>query len=446
LGGGQSGSGERCGHNVPDSHQAHFEQRFVDATRLFKADSELRVDLTLPNVASAGGGGGDGSWTMVYDEGFEVVVNDRKFFAFFKYTSKHGHDVVSDKVGDYNSECGATLLGWFHDVAVGDTATWGCFVATKQEPAAASPPHTSGGAQATEDEEAPVLSPVTATIERSRRVRRRQQHKRRGGARGSALSVAGGSSKHSTKGDETHRKTVFDSSASFHSNGPVSPFLSKSTTVATETTASTSSTSQERRRQRGRRTLLTSSPLQQLGDAISVQAAEKANLQLRRAAARAESPRRATASHEHPSFLEISSSALFQPNYALIEAVNGDATSTWQAAVHEQWKGKTVKEMRLMLGAHAYSNGGAHTHAHSLAKALSSSASSSSSSLSSSLPADVAKAFEPPSTPRSKLSLPESFDWRDVDGLNYVPPVENQVRTSINIRICSRAVQFYLSS
>merc|ERR1711924_430158 len=33
-----------------------------------------------------------GTWTMIYDEGFEVTIADTKFFAFSKYTSDNMHD------------------------------------------------------------------------------------------------------------------------------------------------------------------------------------------------------------------------------------------------------------------------------------------------------------------------------------------------------------------
>ena len=55
---------------------------------------------------------------MVYDEGFDVNINDYSFFAFSKY-APNSHD-------KWYSMCYSTLLGWFHK---GDD--WGCFYATK---------------------------------------------------------------------------------------------------------------------------------------------------------------------------------------------------------------------------------------------------------------------------------------------------------------------------
>jgi cathepsin C len=42
------------------------------------------VDLQFPNIA-VDQYGNKGFWTLVYNQGFEVVVGGRKYYAFFKY-------------------------------------------------------------------------------------------------------------------------------------------------------------------------------------------------------------------------------------------------------------------------------------------------------------------------------------------------------------------------
>jgi len=43
---------------------------------------------------------------MIYDEGFEVKLNDVNYLAFSKY---------SPNGADYKSHCGETLIGWYNN-------------------------------------------------------------------------------------------------------------------------------------------------------------------------------------------------------------------------------------------------------------------------------------------------------------------------------------------
>ena len=57
---------------------------------------------------------------MVYDEGFEIKLNDVVYFAFSKYGPTAN--------GGYESYCGETLIGWYNDL---NTKQRGCYKATK---------------------------------------------------------------------------------------------------------------------------------------------------------------------------------------------------------------------------------------------------------------------------------------------------------------------------
>lgn len=81
----------------------------------------LRFELLFPNVV-VDELGNKGYWTIIYNQGFEVVINYRKYFAFSKYEKK------GDNVTSY---CDTVLPGWSHDVL---GKNWACYNAQKVEP------------------------------------------------------------------------------------------------------------------------------------------------------------------------------------------------------------------------------------------------------------------------------------------------------------------------
>jgi cathepsin C len=83
--------------------------------------SKRRFTLGDPNTVTSEDGS-SGSWTMIYDEGFEVAVGDAVFFAFSKFT-------FTDADRQHNvSHCGETQVGWYHDKL---RSRWGCYVGKK---------------------------------------------------------------------------------------------------------------------------------------------------------------------------------------------------------------------------------------------------------------------------------------------------------------------------
>jgi cathepsin C len=64
-----------------------------------------------------------GKWTMVYDEGFNIQIDQFTFFSFSKYSidKENGKKI-------YKSHCYSTLVGWFNNH---DKSKWGCYQAFK---------------------------------------------------------------------------------------------------------------------------------------------------------------------------------------------------------------------------------------------------------------------------------------------------------------------------
>jgi hypothetical protein len=60
----------------------------------FVTESTYRIVLVRPDVAYDSDGN-IGYWTMVYDEGFEVRIAGRVFFAFMTYYPKVGVDPLT---------------------------------------------------------------------------------------------------------------------------------------------------------------------------------------------------------------------------------------------------------------------------------------------------------------------------------------------------------------
>ncbi len=64
---------ETCGYNSPDANVQHFTKYTYE----LKAESHATIVLSEPNVATIEGSGKKGTWTMVYDEGFEVKIDGK---------------------------------------------------------------------------------------------------------------------------------------------------------------------------------------------------------------------------------------------------------------------------------------------------------------------------------------------------------------------------------
>jgi len=108
-----------CGHQHPDVEDK--QPQGLDGPSTAK-----RITLSEPNVAKTATGS-EGTFTMVYDEGFEVKIDDHIFFAFSKFDPP-GKGESNYTENAKRSHCGQTLRGWYRD----HTRTkWGCYTAAK---------------------------------------------------------------------------------------------------------------------------------------------------------------------------------------------------------------------------------------------------------------------------------------------------------------------------
>ena len=85
----------------------------------FDVKKTYTVGLLYPDVAQDEFGN-QGFWTIIYNQGFEVVVGTRKYFAFSNFTVVSNASVVS--------HCSSTFNGWSHDLM---SRNWGCYFGVK---------------------------------------------------------------------------------------------------------------------------------------------------------------------------------------------------------------------------------------------------------------------------------------------------------------------------
>ena len=129
-----------CGHHRPGTAQDVLATASGASWPSFKTDlSATRVHLRLdgPDLASetvAGESTDVGWWTMIYNQGFEVRINGRAFFAFSSF-------VTAPNASGFISQCSRTAVGWFHDLRNESQPAWGCYqgVQTRRGNATARP-------------------------------------------------------------------------------------------------------------------------------------------------------------------------------------------------------------------------------------------------------------------------------------------------------------------
>ena len=107
-----------CEHDSPDSPRtSHLAMKDN-----FNADKTITLELKNDDSVhekSKSSGGGYSTWTMIYDEGFEIRHNGVRYFSFSEYVQTGS---------GFKSKCSETLVGWYHNY---NNDQKGCFKAQK---------------------------------------------------------------------------------------------------------------------------------------------------------------------------------------------------------------------------------------------------------------------------------------------------------------------------
>jgi len=99
----------------------------------FTPEDTMKVVLKEPNIVEHTDEDGlvhKGTWTMIYDEGFEVTIRGHKYFAFSYFKDGPRCD-DSTRCNSRRSVCHVTFPGWYHNAKNPDSKSWGCYYAAK---------------------------------------------------------------------------------------------------------------------------------------------------------------------------------------------------------------------------------------------------------------------------------------------------------------------------
>ncbi|CAG5126919.1 unnamed protein product [Candidula unifasciata] len=86
------------------------KNRNVNCSETFSTKNTIKISLIYPDIA-IDEFNNRGFWTLIYNQGFEVVIAGRKYFGFSKYVGS-------------SSFCDKIIGGWSHDIRGND---WACY-------------------------------------------------------------------------------------------------------------------------------------------------------------------------------------------------------------------------------------------------------------------------------------------------------------------------------
>jgi cathepsin C len=169
-----------CGHHTPGTISDVLQEHALSTISVAFDEPVLELELESPDFArTTGSQGADelGWWTMVYDEGFEVRIKNRAFFAFSSLLqAPRAH---TNATQTWTSRCDRTAVGWYRSSERPLAASFGCYYGVQLSPSSGSSSRSGigdGGSGRSEKQ----LSSVEVSIRYSEKIA--------GGYRGKAYS------------------------------------------------------------------------------------------------------------------------------------------------------------------------------------------------------------------------------------------------------------------
>ena len=152
-----------CGHHLPGIK----EDVMVEPSGAVAATEAYEITLTDPDVVRDSAGR-TGFWTMVYDEGYEVQIGGRSFFAFSRFRPsaepRDNAPLAPKDTAGFASECSRTAIGWYRV----NSTRWGCYYGEQASGADGKPPGARRAAEVEtvpeKREVAPELNAISADL------------------------------------------------------------------------------------------------------------------------------------------------------------------------------------------------------------------------------------------------------------------------------------------